>query len=313
MADINIDGIVTWLKNWFYDKTEITGFLNNKANQSDLQTLQGTVTDLSTTVAGKAATNHASTSTTYGLGTTSNYGHVKTINGLTQSSHTNGTALSAYQGKVLKDLIDGLDTRISEISIDVIEVVSEQQWVSSLMNHPSANTMNKFFVVVGTQRDIFYTVRSGTSPNYTYAWESLDTDILDDLSIAWSDITNKPSSFTPSSHTHGNISNDGKITTRDYTVSQTNHPIVASSDGTLKQGLFMGDFLFDKSPHSNIGSSANEIQSNINTSIDTALGNKGAKTDDVDWTYNSNGFTNGVKLVDKTTNADGRITIHLKS
>ena len=58
------------------------------------------------TLDGKAPTSHASSSSTYGLGTTANYGHVKTINGLTQSSHSDGTALSAYQGKVLKDAID---------------------------------------------------------------------------------------------------------------------------------------------------------------------------------------------------------------
>jgi hypothetical protein len=54
---------------------------------------------------GKAPNSHASSATTYGVGTTANYGHCKTINGLTQSSHVNGNALSAYQGKVLKDLI----------------------------------------------------------------------------------------------------------------------------------------------------------------------------------------------------------------
>lgn len=53
-----------------------------------------------------APTSHASTATTYGVGTTANYGHCKTINGLTQASHVNGNALSAYQGKILKDLID---------------------------------------------------------------------------------------------------------------------------------------------------------------------------------------------------------------
>lgn len=57
---------------------------------------------------GKAPNSHASSGTTYGVGTTTNYGHCKTINGLTQSSHVNGNALSAYQGKLLKDLIDGL-------------------------------------------------------------------------------------------------------------------------------------------------------------------------------------------------------------
>ena len=55
----------------------------------------------------KAPTSHASSASTYGLGTTSNYGHVKTINDLTQSSHSNGAALSAYQGYVLKQAVDG--------------------------------------------------------------------------------------------------------------------------------------------------------------------------------------------------------------
>ena len=47
---------------------------------------------------------HASSDTTYGVGTTANYGHCKTINNLTQSSHVDGTALSAYQGYVLSNV-----------------------------------------------------------------------------------------------------------------------------------------------------------------------------------------------------------------
>ena len=62
---------------------------------------------IKTALDGKAPTNHASSNNTYGLGTTSNYGHVKVVNGLTQASHADGTALSAYQGKVLKDAVDG--------------------------------------------------------------------------------------------------------------------------------------------------------------------------------------------------------------
>lgn len=60
----------------------------------------------------KAPNNHASTTTAYGLGTTANYGHVKTINTLTQANHVDGTALSAYQGKVLNDKIDNVPTNI---------------------------------------------------------------------------------------------------------------------------------------------------------------------------------------------------------
>ena len=61
----------------------------------------------------KAPTNHASTGTTYGLGTASNFGHVKTINSLVQSSNLDGTALSAYQGKIIKDLIDTLTNKFN--------------------------------------------------------------------------------------------------------------------------------------------------------------------------------------------------------
>ncbi len=54
-------------------------------------------------IEGKAPKSHASTGTTYGIGTTTKYGHCMTINGLTQASHADGKALSAYQGKVLND------------------------------------------------------------------------------------------------------------------------------------------------------------------------------------------------------------------
>ena len=59
----------------------------------------------------KAPKNHSSSSDTYGLGTASNYGHVKLINNVTTSSFTNGLALSANQGKVLDDKITNLSTR----------------------------------------------------------------------------------------------------------------------------------------------------------------------------------------------------------
>lgn len=59
--------------------------------------------------------SHASSESTYGLGTTASYGHVKTVNGLTQSSHSNGLALSAYQGYVLNSKLG---------SIQILSIVS---------------------------------------------------------------------------------------------------------------------------------------------------------------------------------------------
>lgn len=77
-----------------------------KDGNTDLRTLKELNTQATTNannINGKAPTSHASTGSTYGLGTTSNYGHCKVINDLTHSSFANGEALSAYQGKLLND------------------------------------------------------------------------------------------------------------------------------------------------------------------------------------------------------------------
>lgn len=85
----------------------------NAALQADLTTLQSKVNTNTTNISGKAPTNHSSTATTYGVGTASNYGHCKVINNVTTASYTDGNALSAYQGKVLKSLIDTNKTNIA--------------------------------------------------------------------------------------------------------------------------------------------------------------------------------------------------------
>ena len=61
----------------------------------------------------RTPTSHAVNANTYGLGTTGVYGHVKTVNGLTQSSHSDGLALSAYQGYLLDQKISTLSGGVS--------------------------------------------------------------------------------------------------------------------------------------------------------------------------------------------------------
>lgn len=73
------------------------------ATVTELNYMDGVTSNVQTQLNGKAPTSHASSASTYGLGTTANYGHVKTVNGLTTSSHSNGLALSAYQGYVLNN------------------------------------------------------------------------------------------------------------------------------------------------------------------------------------------------------------------
>ena len=55
----------------------------------------------------RTPTSHRASATTYGVGNASYYGHCRVINNLTKSSHTDGYALSAYQGYILKQDVEG--------------------------------------------------------------------------------------------------------------------------------------------------------------------------------------------------------------
>lgn len=61
----------------------------------------------------------------------------------------------------------------------------------------SADTMNKLFIdISGSTTDIYYTKSTTTNENTTYSWVKLEDNILEDISVDWSDITNKPSIIT---------------------------------------------------------------------------------------------------------------------
>lgn len=133
---------------------------------------------------GKAPTSHASSSSTYGLGTTSNYGHVKTVNGLTQSSHSDGTALSAYQGKLLKDAIDAKPD-----SSDIPTKTSD-------LTNDGADGTNVFVA-------------------------NNDSRLSD--------------ARTPTSHTHGNLTNDGKV------GSSSNYFVYTTTSGAITSKQKIGN------------------------------------------------------------------------
>lgn len=76
-------------------------------------TIATTLTNINSALSGKAPNNHASTSTTYGVGTTANYGHVKTRNDLTAASYVDGEVLSAYQGWLINNRLTPLEARLA--------------------------------------------------------------------------------------------------------------------------------------------------------------------------------------------------------
>jgi hypothetical protein len=61
------------------------------------------------------------------------------------------------------------------------------------------------------------------------AWE--DVEVQTD----WSQILNKPSTFTPTSHTHGNLNNSGAITNSPLSVSSGDAIMVSSASGNTLQ------------------------------------------------------------------------------
>ncbi len=104
----------------------------------------------------KAPTNHASTANSYGIGTAANYGHVKTVNDLTQASHVDGTALSAYQGKVLKDIVQ------AEVPVLLADFNLSTSARTDIKNYISTGYDTYIFKVTATNFIVSTTATSGT-------------------------------------------------------------------------------------------------------------------------------------------------------
>ena len=236
--------IVTWLKQWFYTEDEIdtiTGGLQTQINNKADTT---TVSALSTTVDGKANSSHTHgnlqndgqvgstvqasknvvTDANGKITTENKYSHPST-HATTMIIEANalsniGTSANANQHAIN----EALNTVIGSLqSINAIEVVDTKPTAS-------VSTMGKLYIVSEDNKvNVYYTKKSGTSPNYTYAWQKMDADVLDELSISWDDVTGKPSSYTPSSHNHGNLQNDGQV----GSTVQASKNVVTDANGKI--------------------------------------------------------------------------------
>ena len=88
--------------------------------------------------------------------------------------------------------------------------------VVTVLPTASVDTMDKLFILVGNDTvDVYYTTKSGSN----YSWHKMDDDILDNLSIDWSDVDNKPLVFPPDTHSHsiGDLPTANAITNGDTT------------------------------------------------------------------------------------------------
>lgn len=191
------------------------------------------------------------------------FSNIASLLGISTSNFTNQDKANYY--------IDEAFAQVS--SIKALEVVST-------LPTASASTMGMLYIINENSKiNFYYTEDKGAEASPRYVWKKMDTDILDELVVNWSDVQNKPSTFTPASHTHGNINNDGTIVANTLSETGGSYPLVrASSDHKLYMGEVNGTYVIDGTAHSNIGSSANANQRSINSSIDTALGTKITKS-----------------------------------
>lgn len=332
---INLEGIVTWLSGWFYKKEEVNTIANSKLNANLTTANKNLVTngsgdvvledkpvipdvsgfiDTAGTGLSKSGTtlNHSNsvtvqTSTVFKKIKYDGQGHITgtadvSANDLPIHAHSADKLIDqnsnnysnigittswAEQG----DINSAINTAIGNLqSIKAIEVVST-------LPTASASTMGKLYIISENSKiNVYYTTQSGS----TYSWHKMDADILDELSIDWSDVQNKPSTFTPSSHTHGYINNDGTITTSSGGGSNDDPVVVTSSDNKIRRvsALYVNKVTDSTANYPNINIVGIRNQKQINTAIDTAIGN-----------IQSNIITS-IALVPKNTDANGKIIFY---
>lgn len=200
-----------------------------------------------------------STTTLYGKDTNTSYthpsSHASTM--ITEASALSniGTSANATQHAIN----EAINTKMAEVTnIDLVKLITGD------LPTASASTMNQLYVKAKTNGsgqdtyNIYVTIKSGSS----YAWEKVDDFDLQTLSIAWNSITDKPSSFTPASHTHGSLTDDGKIGTASGKI------ITTGTGGALQASASITKSMISDFSHTHDYTTISDVDSEINQALD---------------------------------------------
>ena len=241
----------TLCEQWFYTKSEMDTSLSGKANSTHSHgnlTSDGKVGSTANyfvyTTTGGAITSKqkiGNINTSGQIGSTANKPLITTTNGAITTGNFGSDANTFCQGNDSRLSDARTPTAHNQASSTITDsntyanignTSQTQESINSAINSKlgelvdinfvtvvqtlptaSASTMGKIYLVAitgsGTNNYAEYvTVKDGSS----YSWEKFGEVSGSGLSVDWSDITSKPSTFPPSSHTHNNISNDGKVT-----------------------------------------------------------------------------------------------------
>lgn len=210
----------TLCEQWFYTKTQMDTSLSGKASSTHTHnniTNDGKIgttanKPLITTTGGVITTGSFGTSAnTFCQGNDSRLSDARTPTSHNQASGTitdsNTYANIGNTAQTQESINSAINTKLGElVDINFVTVVQT-------LPTASASTRGKIYLVPitgsGTNNYAEYvTVKDGSN----YSWEKFGEVSGSGLSVDWSDITSKPSTYPPSSHTHNNITNDGKVT-----------------------------------------------------------------------------------------------------
>ena len=143
------------------------------------------------------------------------------------------THLSTSANATQAEINTAIDTAISNLSsINAIQIVST-------LPTADATTMGKLYIISESNKiNVYYVESTTTGGTTTYSWHKMDADILDDVTVDWTDIQNNPfssaspSDYAGSTHSHGDITSDGKI------GSTSGKPVITTTGGKLTTGAF---------------------------------------------------------------------------
>ena len=100
------------------------------STQADVTSLQQTASSMQTQINGKAPTSHASSASTSGAASASNYGHVKLSDATTAStSVTGGVAATPLAVKTVNDTLSGVKAKTDKLAVS--SPVSQVEFIAS--------------------------------------------------------------------------------------------------------------------------------------------------------------------------------------
>ena len=279
---IDLSGIASWLHGWFPYHSEVVASNQTVAGANkdvvtdeygnvtlDTKVSVGSNTDLSMsssnvishtdTVTAKSTSaiykvKHNSTGhiTESGVVNTSDLPNSQVYNNIKSGE---STSLTMTNQKLVND---GINTKLGSIDSTISSLVSTEYIKIDTADSqgkpstsPSQDTMNTIYLVkngsgLDDNYDEFITVRSGTSGNYTYAWEKIGTTSLDLSNYVQKSSTTGlikndgsimasgtgASNWAVGNHSHGNITNAGKV------GSTANKPLITTTGGAVTTGSF---------------------------------------------------------------------------